>query len=71
MAGANSKCPFYRGVRLIHEDVAPQSFENLQTFVSWGKWGEGVGGGIFTIQTSVKSHDLEELYLQLVFNKSL
>ena len=36
-----------------------------------GSGGRGWGGGIFTIQTSVKSHDLEELYLQLVFNKSL
>ena len=53
--------------------MAPQSCQNLQTFVWWGGGGRP-GEGKFvppTIQTSVKCRDFEELYLRKFFTNHL
>ena len=58
---------FESDTSLASEDPAPQSRESLQALVLvlWeGEGGEGGGARLYaTIQTSVKFHDFEELYL--------
>ena len=79
MPETNFKCPFYRGICLIYKEsnigskewqgptLSVRFTEVSVLYMKMQLLKVSKICIIVTIQTSVKSHDFEELYLQLVF----